>query len=80
MQLFGLQLESSWLQWSLLLAILSGGRRNAAFNSSFLASNLVCFVIFSVATPADPRGEKSFDFLQILGGDKLLEKCRWIIF
>ena len=33
----------------------------------------------SVASPAEPRGEKSFIFLQILGGEKLLkfiEKCR----
>ena len=33
---------------------------------------------FSVATPVEPRGEKTF-FVQILGGEKLLkfvEKCR----
>ena len=38
------------------------------------------FVIYvSVATRAEPRGEKIFYFLQILGGEKLLkfvEKCR----
>ena len=40
--------------------------------------------IFSVANPAEPRGENIFYFfLQILGGEKLLkfgEKCRWKIF
>ena len=33
----------------------------------------------SVATPAEPRGEKKLFFVQILGGEKLLkfgEKCR----
>ena len=33
----------------------------------------------SVATPAEPRGEKKLYFVQILGGEKLLklvEKCR----
>ena len=33
----------------------------------------------SVAIPAEPGGEKSFIFLQILGGEELLkfgEKCR----
>ena len=33
----------------------------------------------SVATPAEPRGEKKAFFVQILGGEKLLkfvEKCR----
>ena len=33
----------------------------------------------SVATPAEPRGEKQLLFVQILGGEKLLkfvEKCR----
>ena len=33
----------------------------------------------SVATPAEPRGEKKTFFVQILGGEKLLkfvEKCR----
>ena len=38
---------------------------------------------FSVATPAEPRGEKKLFFVQILGGEKLLkfvEKCRWNIF
>ena len=37
----------------------------------------------SVATPAEPRGEKNFFVVQILGGEKLLklvEKCRWNIF
>ena len=37
----------------------------------------------SVATPAEPRGEKLLFLVQILGGDKLLkfvEKCRWNIF
>ena len=36
-------------------------------------------VIVSVATPAEPRGEKKLFFVQILGGEKLLkfvEKCR----
>ena len=33
-----------------------------------------------MATPADPRGEKIFHFLQVLGGEKLLEKCWSIIF
>ena len=35
--------------------------------------------ILSVAIPAEPRGEKNFFFVQILGGEKLLkfvEKCR----
>ena len=34
---------------------------------------------FSVATPAEPRGEKKNIFVQISGGEKLLkfvEKCR----
>ena len=34
---------------------------------------------FSVATPAEPRGEKKLFLVQILGGEKLLkfvEKCR----
>ena len=33
----------------------------------------------SVATPAEPRGEKKISFVQILGGEKLLkfvEECR----
>ena len=33
----------------------------------------------TVATPAEPRGEKKLFFVQILGGEKLLkfvEKCR----
>ena len=33
----------------------------------------------SVATPAEPRGEKKLSFVQIVGGEKLLkfvEKCR----
>ena len=36
-------------------------------------------MIFSVATPAEPRGEKELFVGQILGGEKLLklfEKCR----
>ena len=47
---------------------------------------MLCFLgqgenlqIFSVAIPAEPRGEKFFHFLEILGGEKLLrlvEKCR----
>ena len=35
--------------------------------------------IFSVATSAEPRGQKKLFFVQILGGEKLLgfvEKCR----
>ena len=28
---------------------------------------------FSVATPAEPRGEKKLFFVQILGGEKLLK-------
>ena len=39
--------------------------------------------VFSVATPAEPRGEKELSFVQILGGEKSLkfvEKCRWNIF
>ena len=32
--------------------------------------------ILSVATPPDPRGEKLFYFVHILGGEELLEKCR----
>ena len=32
---------------------------------------------FSVATPAEPRGEKkTFFVVEILGGEELLEKCR----
>ena len=34
---------------------------------------------FSVAAPAEPRGEKKLFFVQMLGGEKLLkfvEKCR----
>ena len=43
----------------------------------------VCVCVFSVAPPAEPRGEKKHFFVQILGGEKLLkfvEKCRWNIF
>ena len=29
----------------------------------------------SVATPAEPRGEKNFFFVQILGGEKLFKIC-----
>ena len=29
-----------------------------------------------MATPAEPRGETKLFFVQILGGEKLLEKCR----
>ena len=39
--------------------------------------------LLSVATPAEPRGEKKLFFVQILGGEKLLkfgEKRRWNIF
>ena len=39
--------------------------------------------IISVATPAEPRGEKKLFFVQILGGEKLLkivEKCQWKTF
>ena len=35
--------------------------------------------LVSVATPAEPRGEKKLSFVQILGGEKLLKfggKCR----
>ena len=35
--------------------------------------------LVSVATPAEPRGEKKLYFVKILGGEKLLkfvEKCR----
>ena len=38
--------------------------------------------LVSVATPAEPRGEKK-KIVQILGGEKLLkvvEKCQWNIF
>ena len=44
--------------------------------------NAICQNV-SVATPAEPRGEKKLFFVQILGGEKLLnlvEKCRWNIF
>ena len=40
-------------------------------------------VILSVATPAEPRGEKNFFVVQIFGCEKLLkfvEKCRCNIF
>ena len=33
-----------------------------------------------MATPAEPRGDFFFCIVQILGGEKLLEKCRWEIF
>ena len=32
--------------------------------------------LLSVATPAEPRGEKILLFCTFLGGEKLLEKCR----
>ena len=36
----------------------------------------VFMLCFSVATPAEPRAEKKLFFVQILGGEKLLEKYR----
>ena len=42
-------------------------------------SRPLCFTTdLSEATPAEPRGEKKKNlvFVQILGGEKLLEKCR----
>ena len=32
--------------------------------------------LVSVATPAEPPGDKIFFFVQILGSEKPLEKCR----
>ena len=36
--------------------------------------------ILSMATPAEPRAEFFFFFLQILGGVRYLEKCQWEMF
>ena len=53
-------------------------RRSAVIFSSLPAEGGDTQVL-SVATPAEPRGEKKLFFVQILGGEKLLkfvEKCQ----
>ena len=52
---------------------------NEELDGQPLAEAELCILILSVATPAEPRGEKKLFLAQILGGEKLLkfvEKCR----
>ena len=55
-------------------------RIHSAFGREGRHLTLVPLQCLGVATPAEPRGEKkTFFFVQILGGEKLLkfvEKCR----
>ena len=59
------------------------GKPLTMFSLNFTLQSSKLQTTLSVATPAEPRGEKKLFFVQILGGEKLskfVEKCQWNIF